>query len=525
MRSLCLIIVMLAGCTGWISPPLAETSVETSAEPSASPLRRLTRAELAASLTQAFAISPAALVEGLPEDITAERGNPFDNDYALQDVATAYVQSLTEFAERYGDLVASQPARVDAIAGCRPTAADDAACLGAFVQRAGRLVLRRELAASDVALFLALIDEARAANDYYVGIAAVVQALVQHPETIFRFEIGEPARLGERDAFLLGDFEVASRLAFLVWGAAPDEALLDVAASGGLADPGVRRGEAQRLYDSPQARAHWRRFHAQWLGYADRLPDQLVADLTLETDTVVDAVTHDEPTLAWFDLFTLDRSYLTPALAAHYGMAPPATATWVRYSGGRGGGVLAHGMFLQQGAKFGDTSPTLRGYRILKRVLCGELGALPTSVDTDVPPAGTSPSDCKEERYTMRATPACATCHMVTDGIGFGLENFSATGAWREVETKNPACAIDGAGDVLGESYSGPAELGAIIAASEDALACGARQLFRFASGRTERDADEDGIAAIAELVGQRASFRQVLMTLIESPMFNYRTE
>ena len=506
------VLLLCASCTGWISPPQGTAKKgEASIAISGGPLRRLTRAELAASLTSTFAIPPAALLEGLPPDITAERGNPFDNDEALQGVATAYVQGLVDFAERYGELVAADHARVDALAGCVPVAHDDAACLDSFVRRVGRLMMRRELTDPDVAPFVALIEEARLAMDYYVAVAAVVQALVIHPETIFRME--------------RGDYEVASRLAFLVWGGVPDDELLNVAATGQLADPEVRRGEAERLYDTPQARVHWRRFHAQWLGYADRLPDTLPDDMERETASVIDAITHDEPRLAWFDLFTLDRSYLTPALAQHYGVAVPQTPAWVRYSDRRGGGILAHGLFLQQGAKFGDTSPTLRGYRLWKRVFCGELGELPIEVNTDVPPAGTSPNDCKSERYNMRAQNGCTSCHTVTDGIGFGLENFGATGAWREFETNNPRCAIDGAGDVLGDRYSGPAELGAMIAASEDAHACGARQLFRFAAGRTEVRADEDDIAALALVVAEEAPFQHVLMAIVENPSFNHRTE
>ena len=45
----------------------------------------------------------------------------------------------------------------------------------------------------------------------------------------------------------------------------------------------------------------------------------------------------------------------------------------------------------------------------------------------------------RERLSEHRANPACATCHVRMDPLGFALENFDATGRWRTVEANGPA--------------------------------------------------------------------------------------
>ena len=489
------------------------------------PLRRLTARELATTVANVFKVDPGALTQDLPADLIAERGSPFDNDEILQDISTNYVQSVTAFADTYGDLVAANKAAVNTLAGCTPTKAGDLACFDKLVANAGRLMLRRALTSSEVATFAPLLDFAVEANDFYTAVSGVVHAFVTHPEFIFRFERGEETQVAGQTLFALTDHEIASRLAFMVWGAGPDDALLTAAEHGELHDPANRRAHAERLYDDARARPHWRKFHAQWLGYDGGVPAKASADLALETNTVIDAIAFDDTSLEWLDLFKLDRTFVTPALAKHYGMPAVSKNQWIDYDNKRGGGILAQGMFLQQGAKFGDTSPTLRGYRILKRILCQELGPVPVGVDTDVEPTGASPNACKPDRYTMRTMPVCQNCHVITDGIGFGLENYGPSGEWRDEESVNQQCSISGDGDVLGVPYSGPKELGGIIAATDDAITCSVRQLFRFTTGRTETSDDVPTIAALASQLGDTPSFRDMVMALVSSPAITFRAE
>lgn len=140
---------------------------------------------------------------------------------------------------------------------------------------------------------------------------------------------------------------------------------------------------------------------------------------------------------------------MTPELAEHYGLpVEHDTATWVDYGDSGRGGILSHGSVLSLGAKFDDTSPTTRRLEIRERLMCQTIALPPDSgVNTDDPPPGANPDGCKIERYAQhRSEAACAGCHELTDGIGFGLENYDSSGAFREHDTDRPECPIEGEG-------------------------------------------------------------------------------
>lgn len=489
----------------------------------ASSIRRQSRAELRASLTDVFGVDPGVLVDSLPADVTgAEVVNPFDNDAELQDVSTDLVVRMSDFAKSYAALVIQKPATLFGIAGCSPAKADDAACFDKVVRAVGRLALRRTVTDAEVTRFGEFLSFAREENDFGSALDAFVRVLVQHPEVLYRVEVGRPT--AEPGVFALGDHEIATRLAFLLWGRTPDATLLDAADAGTLQTPAGRRAQAERMLGDARAKQHWSRFHAQWLGYANVTPPAaLAADMNAESAALVDRVVFSGDR-EWLDLFRSDETFLTPTLAAHYGMTPPAKPGWVKYEGARGGGILSHGAFLLQGSKFGDTSPTLRGYRVLKRVLCKELGAIPPGIDTDNPPVS-SPNACKAERYSMRSNAACAGCHTQTDDIGFGLENFGPSGEWRQTEPGLPSCTIDGKGAVGARAFSGPRELGQALAADPALAVCADRQLLRFALGRADTPEDKVTLDALDAQLASKKQLGSLLRALAETPAIAHRIE
>ncbi len=49
---------------------------------------------------------------------------------------------------------------------------------------------------------------------------------------------------------------------------------------------------------------------------------------------------------------------------------------------------------------------------------------------------------CASAWKRIAQTPTCNGCHGVIDPLGFALENFDVTGAWR-TKISTPACSID----------------------------------------------------------------------------------
>jgi hypothetical protein len=58
-----------------------------------------------------------------------------------------------------------------------------------------------------------------------------------------------------------------------------------------------------------------------------------------------------------------------------------------------------------------------------------------------------------------RANPTCASCHAVMDPLGLALENFDATGMWRDRD-RYAGVAIDASGELPdGTAVNGPDDL------------------------------------------------------------------
>jgi len=501
-----LALALLVGCGNDTGLPPA-TKLDDSDAFGVTGLRRLDRFEVTSSLSDVFGIATDDVESLLPEDLAAT--NPFANNYRSQTVSPLVINAYAAFAQAYAAKLGSG-LDVQTIAGCVPARPDDRACFDKLVTKVGRRLFRRPIEAAELDRYAAVIlPQAASAGSFATAVEMVGLLFVQHPAFLYRVE-----REGDLDGF-----EISTRMAYLIWGSAPDDDLLDAAKD--LDDAKERVEQAERMLDDPRAQRNLERFHAQWLGFsAASLPAAIASDLRAETAKLVERVVFDRDD-DWLSIFRATETFITPQLAAHYGMPAITSSQWVTYPAGRGGGVLTHGSFLSLGAKFGDTSPTVRGAEIFHRITCGHLGTIPANVDTDRPPG--LPTDCKPQRYTMRDTPGCDGCHGITDNIGFGLENFGVSGQWRDFEPNKPQCAIVSNGAWDGVPYTGTAELGALISQDPRVSACATTQLFRFMAGRDEDLADDATLVALDTLYRDRPSLRGLLVALVRSPAITVR--
>lgn len=507
VRAVLALCVVLAACGNDQVPP------SELADPDAfgvSGLRRLTRTEVANSVVDVFGVDATDLVAALPEDLVGD--NPFDNNYRAQTVSPTVISGYASFAQQYALRLAGATDIAMRLGGCTPASADDRACFDAIAARAGRLMFRRPITAAELDAYGSVIlPLAKSNGQFATAIEMLGLLLLQHPAFLYRLE---------QDG-ALDDFQIATRMSFLLWGSVPDDDLLDSAEAGDLADTKERGRQAERMLDDPRAQRNLHRFHALWLGFSDApLPNAIADELRDETNHLIDRVVFEQDA-DWLAIFNWNESYITPALAQQYGLPAVAGPGWTSYPADRGGGVLAHGSFLSLGAKFGDTSPTVRGAQIFRRLTCGSLGTIPPNVDTDMPPG--QPTDCKPQRYVMRDIDGCDQCHGIIDNIGFGLENFGVNGQWRTTEPNRPDCAIDGAGSWAGVAFSGPQQLGALIQNDSRVTDCATTQLFRFMTGRDNDDGDRDTLAILSDVYEDKRSLRSLLVDLVTSPAIAHR--
>lgn len=464
---------------------------EVADEVGPSGLRRLSVAEYESTVLDLLGIDAEQARELLPSDTLT----PFDNTYALQIPSEPLVKGLELLAGDLAEAAIADPDVRAAIVPCSPTGPDDAACYAEFVSTFGRRALRRPLTDDEVERFSALLAHGGEAGDFWVGVGAGLRAFLQHPEMVYRVEIGTPVD-DHPGLFRLSSFEVGARLSYFVLGTTPPEWLLDAAEAGDLDDAEGVAAAAQELLADPRARARVDRFHALWLGWSTLSRDGIYGAMHDETNALLERVIFDDQR-PWTDVLVSDETWLTAELAEHYGLpAPDGAAGWVPYGDSGRAGLLSHGAFLSVGAKFGDTSPTQRGKLVRTQLFCTEIPDPPPDlmVDVDEPPP--APADaCKHERYFMWQEQQCAGCHNLMDPIGFGLEQYDATGAFRLTDDGRPECPIDGEGDFVGVgTFNGPAELGRLAVDTGLVEACVARQIYRFATGRIDLDDHDEAL-------------------------------
>ena len=121
------------------------------------------------------------------------------------------------------------------------------------------------------------------------------------------------------------------------------------------------------------------------------------------------------------------------------------------------------------------------------------------------------------------SSPQCNGCHQLLDPIGFGLEKYGPTGAYRTVENLQK---IDAHGEVIAGGdldgvFDGAIELSDKLAASREVKNCLALQWFRFAFGRSETAADACSLAdAQAAFEKSGWNTRELLIAIAQTDSF-----
>jgi hypothetical protein len=179
-------------------------------------------------------------------------------------------------------------------------------------------------------------------------------------------------------------------------------------------------------------------------------------------------------------------------------------------------------------SKFTDTSPTQRGIFVRTRLLCQEIKQPPPSVAADKPPPANQSTVCKVDRYAAhRMSSSCAGCHSLTDGIGFGLENYDIAGRYRAHDDGLAQCPIDGHGELLGVgTFQGPKELGALLMEQDLVGPCMLHQFVQFALGRKPSAEEAASIDALsADFASDDHDLGRFIENYIASDAFIRRTE
>lgn len=478
-----------------------------------STLRRLSNDEIGKSLSIILEDTSVNASEFLPR----ENKSPYDNDVNSQDPSAPLIQGLDGLAQNVAERLIADTSRKQRVLGCNGTGPNDQSCMTNLIKKLGRLFFRRALTADELNSLLSFaIAQANLGNSFDIGVEMAVRALIQHPTFLYRIEKN----------LQLNNLEVASRLAFFIWGSGPDDQLLLSAERGELSTPAQIRSVASTMLSSSRAISQIQKFHRLWFGYGDLSDDQLSTAMKAEGDAMVKRILFDE-NKPWSELLLTNQTTINNILGPTYGISNlSSTPTLVNLPSNRGG-LLATAGFLSVVPKFADTSPTMRGKFIRERLLCTPVPPPPpnTNVDNE-PPVPPGQPDCKYNRYDghRRSGSTCFGCHQMMDPIGFGLERYDNKGRYREYDynadgSAKTTCFIEGKGDIPGMGiFSGPMELSQRLLDSQMIQQCLVKQVFHFGMGEELVD------AAFAKNLKQEfdktGSLKELILTLVTSQVF-----
>jgi hypothetical protein len=524
------------GSTGTTNPPTGPGSMTTPsapAEPGASPLRRLTRREYANTVRDLLG------VEAVGGRLSVDQDNA---GFAIGGpVSTA--TDASRLLDSAGELAVAAASKISALIPCPNVAANgEEACAKDFIQQFGRRAFRRPLDADEAADLLGVYTRSRTPEIGYSfpdAIRAVVTAMLSSPFFLYRAELGSAKAVRDGTFVRFNNWEIASRLSYSLWATMPDDALFAEAEGGRLQTPAQIEQQARRMLKDPRTRETLHDFHLQWLGIEDLAgePDkdpkftnytpELVQAMLAETTTFVDdLLVGPQATGSIEKFFTSTSTVVDPALAKLYGVtvAGPGPKP-ITLPAAERAGILTQAGFLSMHSDPAESHPVRRGAMLLRRVFCIDIPPPPNmDVGSTKAPA---PGLTTRERYAEHAKQACASCHRMTDPMGFSLEHYDAIGAYRKQDMGKD---VDASGELLLDSgkklvFADAVEMAKQLPQTPEVQQCLATQWLRYMTRRSEFAGDAPSLqAARANLAGPNGDIREMLVTLVKSRSFTHRT-
>ncbi|TWU03767.1 DUF1592 domain-containing protein [Neorhodopirellula pilleata] len=399
---------------------------------------------------------------------------------------------------------------------------------------------RRPVESAEVAEKLSLYDMAwKQTEDFIESIKIALTSVLVSPNFLY---LAEP-----EDESELTDFELASRLSYFLWSTMPDDELLSLAQDGRLSDPKTRAAQVDRMLADPRSVSLAENFAAQWLGLREIGANPPAEDLFPRYDDHLEESLARESKAFFMEVLLNDLSIST-FIDSDFAMLNERLARFYNIEGVRGdkvrrvsidpsthrGGLLTQASILTTTSNGTRTTPVKRGTWILKTLLNADPG-LPVANAGEISPKvpGLDKATVRQRLEIHRELPQCARCHDKIDPLGFALENFDASGQWREREGfgyKGRVGDNDPLIDATGRLPDGTEIDGidglkeALLARREQLHEALATKLFSYALGREMTLVDREDIRRATMLTQtHRPDLRTLIKAIVMSQSFLQR--
>lgn len=430
-----------------------------------------------------------------------------------------------------------------------------------ILRRFGTLAFRGATPANDFLDQLVTVYESRrtAGDEPLVAIREPMAVMLAAPGFLYLADPlaaqSDSERDDEQNTRQLSDRELATRLAYFLWAAAPDAKLLAVAASGKLREPAVLAAEVDRLIANEKSHDFAAGFTHQWLSL-DRLDffrfdHQLYPDFDESTRAAAKREVYETFHMLLAgnrdarQLLKSNDVVVNGLLATYYGLddaGSPVTGDAFRNvklgPESPRGGLLGMAAILAMGSNGERTSPVERGAWVLRKLLNNPPPPAPPNVP-QLSRLESKPVTPRERLRMHQEQPQCAQCHRSIDPIGMGLENFDAAGRWRNEEKfygRGWVVKDKVAGKVVNKSWpietagafhNGPSFRDFYELRDEIATAHGPafvhgliENLFAYAIGRPVSFADAESIESMAQAAARDGGLKSIVQRLVASQEF-----
>jgi hypothetical protein len=527
------------GSGGSTTVPTGGTSgTITPGDPAAAgvlPLRRLTIREYRNTIRDLLGDTTslgAAELASEPDDLT-NNAFPFRQPTLMGTAETDDFQGAAEL------LVRNLAARISSILPCTPAnAGAEAGCATQFINTFGGKAYRRPVTTAEAANLMALYQTGRTTLglDFNGAVGLLVETMLQAPAFLYHWEIDPGAAVREGSVIRLGNYQLASRLSYYLWGSMPDAALFSAAAAGKLATGEGVREQAERMLRDPKAEDMVADFVTDWLdvntlsirpkdpAFYPTWNADLATSMENEVRSFSTSIVFGTGLLR--DLLTSTKTSVNQSLAGVYGVtgvtgtAPKA----VTLNASERAGILTMAGFLAAHGVANGSSPVMRGHGVYSRLLCGTVPDPPNVVPPAKPPTPGLTTRQRFEEHDMN--PCTGACHAVMDPIGYAFEHYDGIGRYRTTDQNLP---VDSSGTIPldGEkkTFTDAVGLAALLAGSPQVQTCLTRQMVRYALNRWDTAADVASIqAADAAFKSAGTDIRTLITNIATTRTFRYRT-
>lgn len=312
-------------------------------------IRRLTKMEYGNTLHDLLGVDPA-VARDLPDEVIGE----------------GYLNTLSPLQlEQYLGIANTVLDRALAPKGAAPTeiekrlfgpapapGADQREVARKVSRSLARSAYRRPPSDAEVDVLLGVYDLARQNKlAYPEALRLVLKAVLVSPQFLFITPSGEEE--SGRNIVPLDDYQLASRLSYLLWATMPDAQLSALADSGKLHEPEVLKAQVKRMLTDPRSRALFDGFGAQWLGVGNldskafdtakfpQMTKEMRAAMYEETRLFFESIVRENRSV--IDFISADYTFLNGTLAPIYGLDKTITGPQMRrvhLSDANRGGIL-----------------------------------------------------------------------------------------------------------------------------------------------------------------------------------------